>query len=1108
MECAACGHRNSAGARFCGECGAPIQVSARCPVCAVANPAGQNFCSACGADLRATTPGGAVRPPPELSLDGDRPVTAGDGERKQVTVLFADVMGSMELAESCDPEEWQQLMERFFSILSESVHRYEGTVDKFTGDGIMALFGAPVTHEDHAQRACLAALRMTDRLAEFSAELRRVRGLNFLVRIGLNSGEVVVGEIGEEGSIEYTAVGHTVGLAQRMESLAEPGKAYLTDSTAALVDGYVTLKDLGEFEVKGSSRPLRVHELTGVGPARGRLDVSRARGFARFVGREAEMAALENAFARAVAGEAQVIGIVGEPGLGKSRLCHEFAQAARSRGVPVYYTAGQAHTSSVPLVPVMRLMRTYFGIDEADSEERARERIAGRLLMLDESLVEALPLIFDFLSVADSSRPPPRLDPEARRRQLLAVMKRLIRAQSAERPGVNLFEDLHWIDPASESFLATHVDAVQGTNSLTIVNFRPEYHARWMSKSYYSQIALTALNQEAITEMLADLLGGDPSLRELPATLGGRTDGNPFFIEEMLQGLIEEGNLEGERGAFRLVRPLGATAIPATVQVVLSARIDRLEPAQKRALHAAAVIGKEFSASVLAIVLDCPVEELEYTLRGLVDAGFVYEQEVYPASVYAFKHPLTQEVAYASQLDARRVADHAAVAAAIVERNPDRLDELAALIAGHWEAADRTLEAARWSARAAHWSGVRDARQSMRHWRRVAQLAGSLPESEETLALGLAARVLILQYAWRLGTSHEEAEELFLEADRLASQAGDLTTRAQLLLVYAAIRGLSDGDIESMEQLVSQAFELAERSADPAAFVSVSGGTYVYYLRGEIDRALAGLDRAIELTGGDPSVAADTTVANPLAYVLTFKGGFRALQGKVVEGRALLDEGIEMALEYEDFETAGWGWQWRTWIDYFAGDAEAAATDARQAHELAERVGHNFSGTWSLTMLGAAALIAGDWERAKDGLERAQELADRHRTSVEADGLRSIWRGEALCGMGDIEAATRLVREGLEYCERRRMPANEAVGWLVMARIGLAGAGTVDAEAVRRHLDRAEAMVKRTGGHLIEPLIHAERAALARREGDRVGQERELRRADRLREEMGATVAR
>jgi class 3 adenylate cyclase/tetratricopeptide (TPR) repeat protein len=1002
-------------------------------------------------------------------VDGERPVDAGEvvGERKQVTVLFADVMGSMELAEGCDPEDWQQLMERFFAILSEGVQRFEGTVDKFTGDGIMALFGAPVAHEDHAQRACLAALRMTDRLADFSAELRRTRGLNFLVRIGLNSGEVVVGEIGEEGAIEYTAVGHTVGLAQRMEALAEPGKAYLTDSTAALVDGYLTLKDLGEFEVKGSRRPLRVHELTGVGPARGRLDVSRARGFARFVGREAEMAALENAFAQAVAGEAQVIGIVGEPGVGKSRLCHEFAQGARSRGVPVYYTAGQAHTSSVPLVPVMQLMRTYFEIGEGDSDARARERIAGRLLILDESLVEAMPLIFDFLSVADSSRPPPRLDPEARSRRLLAVMKRLIHAQSADRPGVNLFEDLHWIDPASESFLANHVDAVQGTRSLTIVNFRPEYHARWMSKPYYSQIALTALNQEAITEMLADLLGDDPSLRGLPATLGRRTDGNPFFIEEMLQELIEAGNLAGERGAFRLVRPLGETAIPATVQVVLSARIDRLEPAQKRALHAAAVVGKEFSAAVLATVLDCAVEELEDTLRGLVDAGFIYEQEVYPASVYAFKHPLTQEVAYTSQLDSRRAADHAAVAAAIIARNPDRLDELAALVAGHWEAADRTLEAARWSARAAHWSGVRDARQSMCHWRNVAELAGSLPESEETIALGLAARVLILQYAWRLGTSHEEAEKLFLEADRMASRAGDLTTRAQLLLVYAAIRGLSDGDTESMVHLISQSFALAEQSPDPAAYVSVSGGTYAYYLRGEIDRAIAGLDRAIELTGGDPSVAADTTVANPLAYVIAFKGGFRAIQGHVAEGRALLEEGIAMALEFEDFETAGWGWQWRTWIDYFTRDADAAAVAARRAHELAERVGHSFSRTWSLTMLGAVELIDGNWKRADEALARAQAMADHHRTAVEGNGLRSIWRGEALLGMGDRDAARELVRDGVEYCRRRQMPANEAIGWLAMARV-----------------------------------------ELARREGDKAGAERELRRAERMREEMGVALAR
>src|SRR6201992_1036066 len=313
MECAACGHRNSAGARFCGECGAPVEVSARCPSCSVANPVGQNFCGSCGADLRAGPPGDAARPAPGPGPHGGQ-AGAGDGKHKQVPVLFADVMGSRDVAESCDPEDWGQLMERFFAILSEAVQRFGGTVDKFTGDGIMALFGAPCSREDHARRACLAALRMSDRLADFSAELRRVRGLNFLVRIGLNSGEVVVGEIGEGGAIEYTAVGHTVGLAQRMESLGEPGRAYLPDSTAALVDVYVTLKDLGEFEVKGSSRRLRVHELTGVGPARGRLDVSRARGFARFVGREAEMVALENALAQAVAGEAQGVGIGGRPG--------------------------------------------------------------------------------------------------------------------------------------------------------------------------------------------------------------------------------------------------------------------------------------------------------------------------------------------------------------------------------------------------------------------------------------------------------------------------------------------------------------------------------------------------------------------------------------------------------------------------------------------------------------------------------------------------------------------------------------------------------------------------------------------------------------------------
>src|SRR5438093_454696 len=347
MDCPTCGHPNPSGARFCGSCAAPLTGALACPSCGASNPAGQKFCNACGRKLTAAGEaapaiGGLPVPPdarsqvPEHLADKIRAGGGAlEGERKQVTVLFADVMGSMELAERSDPEQWRQIMERFFAILCAGVHRFEGTVDKFTGDGIMALFGAPIAHEDHAQRACYAALHQREELASYAAELRREQGLSFSVRMGLNSGEVVVGAIGEDLAMDYTAIGHTVGLAQRMEQLAEPGKAYVTQHTASLVEGYLALTDPGEFQVKGASGPLRVHELIGVGAARGRLDVQRGRGFSRFVGREEELRILESALERAFAGKGQVIGIVGEPGVGKSRLCHEFAERERAKGTPV-----------------------------------------------------------------------------------------------------------------------------------------------------------------------------------------------------------------------------------------------------------------------------------------------------------------------------------------------------------------------------------------------------------------------------------------------------------------------------------------------------------------------------------------------------------------------------------------------------------------------------------------------------------------------------------------------------------------------------------------------------------------------------------------------------
>src|SRR2546425_1112113 len=490
----------------------------RCPSCGHANRAAAKFCEECGTRRGSAA---ASAEPPRAPRDytprhlaekilGSR--AALEGERKQVTVLFADVKGSMDLAEQLDPEEWHRILGRFFQLLAEGVHRFEGTVNQYTGDGIMALFGAPIAHEDHARRACYAALHLAEALRRYGEELKRMLGLGFSVRMGLNSGEVVVGRIGDDLRMDYTAQGPPVGLAARMEQLAGPERVYLTEHTAALVSGFFQLRDLGPFPVKGVREPVRVYELEGLGPIRTRLEASRARGFSRFVGRDEEMKALEAALAPALEGAGQVVGVAGDAGVGKSRLCWELAERCRARGIRFAEGHAPPHGKMIPLLSWIDLYRSYFGITEQDDDETARDKIAGRTLRLDESLAESLPILFDFLGVPDPARASPPMDPEARQRQLVELAQRLARAQSRREPAVQLFEDLHWMDGASEAFLAAMVDVLPQTRTLLVVTFRPEYRAPWMESACYQQLSLLPLGPAAIAQLLDSLLGRDPSL--------------------------------------------------------------------------------------------------------------------------------------------------------------------------------------------------------------------------------------------------------------------------------------------------------------------------------------------------------------------------------------------------------------------------------------------------------------------------------------------------------------------------------------------------------------------------------------------------------------------
>ena len=999
-----------------------------------------------------------------------------EAERKQVTVLFADVKGSMDLAEQQDPEEWRKIMQRFFSILAQAVERFEGTVDKFTGDGIMAVFGAPVAHEDHARRACYAALQMLDDVGEYAGELRRSQGLNFSTRIGINSGEVVAGAIGAGGEGEYTAIGHTVGLAQRMEALAEPGTAYLTEQAAALAAGFLELKDLGEFEIKGASKPVQVFELAGVGAARSRLDLSRERGFSRFVGREAEMATLEGALEHAAAGEGAVVGIVAEPGVGKSRLTYEFAERCREQGIEVFEAQAQSHGRSIPFMPVLQMLRAYFGISDADADRIVREKIAGRALLLDPDFAEELPLVFDFLGVPDPDRPLTQMSPEARARALGQVVCRLINAPARRHTVVLVVEDLHWMDEGSNTMLDEMINSVAGTNTLGVVNFRPEYSLDWGGSPIYRRIALEPLAPAHTRELLRDIAGDDPSLDGLEEPIHERTSGNPFFVEEIVRELVEAGHFEGERGEYRLVRPVEEAGVPATVQAVLSARIDRLDPAAKQLLQVTSVVGKEVGARALGLTAGLSEEELNPALCELVDGGFLYEAELYPERVLAFRHPLTREVAYGTQLGERRAATHAATARALIELEPDRLDELSALVSHHFEAGEEPLEAARWAARAAYWVGNSQPLQSLRLWHRVMELVADLDESEETAALAVSSRLLQLQYAWRLGMDKAEEAQLVAEAEEIATRTGDLHSLAMLRLATAARPGMRH-EAKTWLEAVEETNRLADESGDIHLRVAMRAAcSYAFLCTGDFDGFAREMDRVLELTGGDRSIGAGIVIGSPIAWATMGKGLAERERGRLGEAEALFEDGLRIAIEDGDPETVSWTRSNLSLMLAMRDEVEAAIGVARRNCEETERLGDVFSRSLALANLGACQLAAEDPAAALESLEIAESI---YREAMGNGGEMEAWRAglraQALAGVGRTDEAISLATEASEIARERGMLWSLPLAILALAR-ARAAAGDPDVNDV---LDEAAAVAEKTGAMTSLTSIEEERESLA-----------------------------
>jgi len=892
--------------------------------------------------------------------------------------------------------------------------------------------------------------------------------------MGIHSGDVVVGKIGDDLRMDYTAQGYTVGLAQRMESLAEPNACYLTEATAKLVVGYFELEDLGAFKVKGASETVGVFELRGQGAYQTRLDVSRARGLSRFVGRDADMQSLESALEQAEGGNGQVVGVVAEAGTGKSRLCFEFLERCRARGMNVLEGRAVAHGRNIPLLPILQAFRSYYGIAERDDDRTVREKIAGRLLLLDPEFAEFLPILFEFFGVPDPERPAPRMDADAKQRQVFAVTRRVVQGtqQGGERI-VALIEDLHWMDSVSETFLEQWVDAVAGSGFLLLVNFRPEYTAGWTSKSYYRQIPLAPLGADAVRELLDDMLGCDPSIDGLADAIHQRTGGNPFFTEEVVQNLIESGQLEGTSGSYRLVTPVASLEVPPTVKALLAARMDRLGEREKAVLQAAAVIGKEFAEPILQAAIEEPAEQVREALHALKEAEFVYEQQLYPVVEYAFKHPLTQEVALGSQLQDRRRRTHAAVARAIEQANADRLDESAALIAHHYEEAGEAAAAARWHAAAAVWCGMKDVRATLDHWRRARSLAGV---EQTTLAVTAASQILAL--GWRLGASEEETEQLFEEARALARGADDLPALASLTANYGGYRGINLGITHEYIRYSLDAVHIADETGDLALRCGTrSYLIYAYLHGGLVEPGIAACNELEELAGGDPHLGADVAGYSPLVGVAHCRTGLQARRGDTIDFRAAFGAARQAALDHGYPEMVVWIRWDQLQIAAALRDEDGAAAWARESREHAEGLG-SFSIMMSGVALARELGFAGDpkakLEMVRDALEVVRDLGA---SSNETEALQMV--AEAQLALGQVDAARRSAAQSTALTTERGTYGFSLPAFGTLARAQLA-LGEPAAE-IERTLDAYAAAIEHTGMRVWERELAELRESLAER---------------------------
>jgi class 3 adenylate cyclase/tetratricopeptide (TPR) repeat protein len=1107
MQCPRCQRDNRAERRFCSGCGAELRQV--CSRCGFANDPADQFCGGCGTslagaesvvdlqrsappDLRASAP--RAYTPPHLAEKILTSRSALEGERKLVTVLFVDVSGFTGLSERLDPEDVHGLMARAFEVMLEEVHRYEGTVNQFLGDGIMALFGAPVAHEDHARRAVHAALGIRKLLDALRQDLQRQRGLRFEVRQGLNTGLVVVGSIGGDLRMDYTAVGDTTNVAARLQQAADPGRIVISEGTHRLVSGYFHLRPLGHLALKGKTETIGAWEVVTARQSRSRLEVEAERGLTPFVGREPELRLLMERFEQAQAGEGQVVFIAGEAGIGKSRLLLEFR---RRLGDAATWLEGRAMSfgRSIAFHPLIDLLKHTFRLEEADDETTIVAKIEASVVLLGEDLRPTLPWLRYLLAVDPGDTAVGALDPQLRRAEIFSAVRRLLLRAAEVRPQVVVFEDAHWMDQATEEYVGLMADSITTGRVLMVLTYRPGYVPPFGERTYHARIALRTLSGEDSGTMARAMLGAEALPDDLQTLIAQKAEGNPFFVEEVVKSLQEIGALRRLGDGYVLARRLDEILVPDTIQDVIMARIDRLEDAPKRTLQVAAVIGREFTQRLLERLADIQARTGDY-VRTLKALELIYEKRLFPELAFMFKHALTHDVAYNSLLVQRRRELHHQIARAVEELYADRLAEQYEILAHHYSRAEDWPKALEYLLKAAEKAAQGFAnREAIALYNQALEIADHL-EAAVSPATRMAihrARAALFVVVSDFALARAEWQHVAA----LAQRARDPATEAEAL-AFLSLAAVWAHDFGPALDASREAIEVAETCAAkaPAALARLTAG-WTHTVNGRLDQGRAEMEQGLELsrTAGDRFTEScalslsgqletwagkcDTALALqsealriarthklvfPLCYAFFANGITLATRGDYDTGRAMFEEGLTFTEKVGDQV-----WYQRLlnclgWLHIELGNLDQAFDLNRRGSEGARKRGDPETAANSELNLGDILVARGDLALAGELLEGVHRLV--------ADPAVSEWQkwrysthlfaslGELWLARGDLARAGEFVDRCLEVATRTTSRNYLAWGWRLAGEIARARRHWGDAE---RELGEAMAAARVVG---------------------------------------------